>query len=381
METLALITGTRAEYGLLAPICEACRSSGIDAEFLVTGMHLESEFGNTAAEIETAGHPIRARVPMHVPGGTPRAYGRSIGVGVAGMVEALDDWGPDGVLVLGDRTEAFAGAVAGAALGLTVIHVHGGERTRGGLDESLRHAITKLAHVHFTATPKSRERVVRMGEPEEHVHAVGAPGLDTLLREPRPTRQELATELGCPLPSHYWLLLQHSVSTDWELAREEIETTLDALCRTGQPIIAIEPNSDPGGDAVRAGLNEATLDSSLTRFPSVTRRQYLGLLEHATALVGNSSSGLLEAPSLGTPVVNVGTRQDGRERGLNVIDAPADASAIARALARCREDQPFLSQCDRRENPYGDGGSSERIAAQLKSWIPDPARIQKQITY
>lgn len=381
MDTVAVVTGTRAEYGLLSPVVDACRARGIDAEYLVTGMHLEPAFGHTVREIEAGPVPIRARVPMHVPGDSPLANARSIARGVDGIAEALDAWQPDVVLVLGDRTEAFAATVAGAALDRVVAHLHGGERTRGGLDESMRHAITKLAHLHFTATDASRDRVLRLGEPEDRVFTVGAPGLDRLLGVSRPDRATLSAELGVEVPARFWLLLQHSVSTDWDTAGSEIEMTIAALRATDIPVIVIEPNSDPGGDRIRRALTSAAERHGWLTFASLERHQYLGLMEQAMAIVGNSSSAILEAPSLGTPAVNVGRRQEGRERGSNVIDVAFEVGAIQDALGRCRHDDAFLERCRRRENPYGDGRASERIATILAELTPDRALLRKQITH
>lgn len=381
MDTVAVVTGTRAEYGLLSPVVDACRARGLDAEYLVTGMHLESAFGHTVREIEAGSVPIRARIPMHVPGDSPLANARSIARGIDGIAEALDAWKPDVVLVLGDRTEAFAAAVAAAALDRVVAHLHGGERTRGGLDESMRHAITKLAHLHFTATEASRERVLRLGEPEDRVFTVGAPGLDRLLDIPRPDRATLSAELGVEIPNRYWLLLQHSVSTDWDTAANEIELTMNALHATDLPVIAIEPNSDPGGDRIRRAIASAVDRHGWLSFASLERHQYLGLMERATAIVGNSSSAIIEAPSLGTPAVNIGLRQEGRERGNNVLDVPFELGAIRDALDRCRHDRAFLECCRRRENPYGDGRASERVATLLAELTPDRSLLRKQITH
>src|SRR3981081_3867346 len=214
MVKICVITGTRAEYGLLRPVMRAIQSSAhCELRLIVAGMHLSHEFGDTYLEIETDGFHADARVDMTFSGDSHAATAKAIGIGIYGMTQALESMDADVVLILGDRTEAFAGAVSGAAMNKIVAHIHGGEVTRGGLDESLRHAITKLAHIHFVTTEVSRQRVLRLGESPENVFLTGAPGLDSILNQARYGSEELSRRLGIGLPRPRILLGQHSLST------------------------------------------------------------------------------------------------------------------------------------------------------------------------
>lgn len=378
---VCVVTGTRAEYGLLRPVMEAVRIEGLDLRVIATGMHLLPEFGETYHEIERDGFRIDARVDMGLPGDTPSAMAKSIGVGICGMTQALEGIASDAVLVLGDRVEAFAGAVAGAGSNLLVAHLHGGERTRGGLDESMRHAITKLAHLHLAATERSRERILRMGENPDWVHTVGAPGLDPVLNGKPLDRGELERRLGFPLQKPLVLAVQHPVSTDCDQAAFQITETLEALKSLGHQTLWIYPNSDAGGRRMIEVLESHRAEPWLRLFANLDHVIYLGLLRHADVLIGNSSSGIIEAPSFRLPAVNIGSRQDGRERSANVLDAGYDRNEILACVRRALSDPEFRRQVQSCVNPYGDGKTGPRVAGILRREEISPARLQKQITY
>lgn len=381
LRSVCVVTGTRAEFGLLRPVCEAIRASGLELRLLVAGMHLAPRFGDTVRDIEAAGFAIDGRIEMTPEEDTHAAMALSIGTGICGMVRAMDRLHADAVLILGDRVEAFAGAVSGAALGRAVAHIHGGERTRGGLDESLRHAITKVAHLHFVATEACRERVIKMGERPDRVYAVGAPGLDTILGASLPSRADLSQRLGFPLPESYLFLVLHPVTTEAADAALQMRELLEGAKGTGLPAIAAYPNADAGGRTMIDVLEGCRAEPWLRVFPSLDHRTYLALLRDAAALVGNTSSGIIEAASFHVPVVNIGSRQDGRERSTNVIDAPHDRAAIRKAVERALTDAEFRAQVQRCVNPYGDGRASERIVETLRSIELTRDLLQKQITY
>ncbi len=382
MPRICVVTGSRSEYGLLRPVLQAIQySARCELRLVVAGMHLAHEFGNTYREIEEDGFAIDARVDMTLSGDSHAAMAKGIGIGIHGMAQALETLNPDIVLVLGDRTEAFAAAVAGAALNKIVAHIHGGEVTRGGLDESMRHAITKLAHIHFVATECSRQRVLRLGEQKEHVIVTGAPGLDSVLGQQLYSREELARRLEIPLSHPLILLVQHAVSTTADDAAEEMSETLAALAELGHPTIAIYPNCDPGGRRAVDQLRAGEFADWLHVFPSFDHKTYLSLLAASDVMVGNSSSGIMEAAALHVPVVNIGTRQHGRERSAGVLDVPHEQVAIRDAIRHALEAKDFREQVRRAGSVYGDGQASRRVVEYLSSLRLGPDLVQKQITY
>jgi UDP-N-acetylglucosamine 2-epimerase (non-hydrolysing)/GDP/UDP-N,N'-diacetylbacillosamine 2-epimerase (hydrolysing) len=381
IRSVCVVSGTRAEYGLLKPVLEAIQGAGLRLHLIVAGMHLAPEFGDTFRVIERDGFRIDARIDMTLAGDTNAAMAKSIGIGIYGMSQAIESIDPDVVFVPSDRVEGFAGAVSGAALGKLVAHVHGGERSRGGLDESMRHAITKLAHLHFAATEQSRERVIRMGERPDLVYTVGAPALDVISSTKLAARAELEQSLGFPLQQTFILMVQHSVSTQAEEAEFQAEQTIQALKDFRVQTIVLYPNSDAGGRAIIKVIRKYGSEPWLHSFPSLDHATYLSLLEKAALLVGNSSSGIIEAPSFHLPVVNIGIRQQGRERSTNVLDVEHDKSAISKALRYALTDEQFKRTAGSCVNPYGDGRAARRIAEVLSRTQMSPEIIQKQITY
>ena len=347
---------------------------------VVAGMHLAPEFGDTVREIEADGWPIEARVPMSDGRDSAAATARGLGLGLAAMADVFERLAPDIVMVLGDRVEAFAAAAAAGASNRGVAHIHGGDVTRGGIDESMRHAITKLAHLHFAATERSRERIVRMGEDPDRVFVVGAPGLDSIRTLAPLSLADVGRALGIALERPYVVLVQHPVSTRPDAAAREIEETLEALSASGRRTICIYPNADAGGRRMIAAIERHRGEPWLVVLPNAEHDLYLNLLRHADALVGNSSSGIIEAGMFHLPVVNVGERQHGRERGANVVDAPPERDAIKAVLQQVTRPE-FAAVAASAANPYGDGHASERIAATLAKTRVSPALLQKQLTY
>jgi GDP/UDP-N,N'-diacetylbacillosamine 2-epimerase (hydrolysing) len=382
MSRICVITGTRAEYGLLRPVMRAIQNSDqCELRLIVAGMHLSHEFGDTYIEIENDGFHIDARVDMTFGGDSHAATAKGIGIGIYGMTQALEGLDADVVLILGDRTEAFAGAVSGAAMNRIVAHIHGGEVTRGGLDESLRHAITKLAHIHFVATEASRQRVLRLGEAPETVFLTGAPGLDSILNQTRHNSDELSRRLGIVLRRPRILLVQHSVSTSADTAAPEMAESLAALAELGHQTIVIYPNCDAGGRRVIDQLRAVGAAPWLHVFRNLDHTTYLSLLAGIDVLVGNSSSGIIEAPALQIPVVNVGPRQHSRERSAGILDVPHERAAIKHAIEIALQDAQFRARVRRSTSVYGDGYASRRIVEVLQSLPSTPELLQKQLTY
>lgn len=383
MKKIAVVTGTRAEYGILEPVLKAIQArKGLKLLLVVTGMHLSHEFGYTVSEIEKDGFEISARVDMLPKADTVRAMAESVGQGIIGMAQAWEQLTPDIILVLGDRTEPLAAAISGAYMNIPIAHIHGGDSSKGGLDEYARHAITKFSHIHFPATQKSAERIIKMGEDEWRVHQVGSPALDVILNEQLIPSEKIINKFGIDTSKPLILLVQHPVTTEPDKAGEQMTETLEAVMSFGYPIILLYPNADAGGRRIIEVIKDYEMRYNLIRtFKSLPRREYLSLMKTASVLVGNSSSGMIDAPSFGLPVVNIGCRQEGRERGNNVIDVGHNRKEIIAAVKRALTDKRFLKMVNQCHNPYGDGKASLRIAEILDNLDVSPKLLQKKITY
>ena len=381
MRTVCVVTGTRAEYGILRPVMRAIEASAnLRLQVFVTGMHLEKRHGETIAEVRRD-FEIAASMPMSPEVDTGPCVGKALGQGIAGMVEQFERLKPDVVMVLGDRVEALAGALAGLFCGGCVAHVHGGEVTRGGYDEVMRHAITKLAHLHFAATEQSMERIIRMGERAENVFLVGAPGLDEALAGPSLEKEELAARLDVDLDGTVILVVQHPVSTRPDDAGAEMTETMEAVLDGDATVVVVYPNNDPGGRRMIEVIRGYEGRANVRTFPNIARTEFLSLLRYVVVLVGNSSSGIIEAPSFALPVVNVGERQAGRERAANVIDVAPRRRDIRVAVRKCLHDKDFRQSLAGMENPWGDGHAAERIVEILETVSIDHELLQKQLTH
>lgn len=361
---ICVVTGSRAEYGLLYWVLHELREAAdIELQLVATGMHLAPEFGSTVREIEKDGFHVDRRVEMLLSSDTPTGVSKSIALGVIGMSDALEQLAPDLVLVLGDRFEILAAVQACLVHTIPVAHIAGGDVTEGAFDESIRHAITKMAHVHFVTNELSARRVRQLGEDPRRVHVVGSPGLDHLRRRPLLDRAVLEQALGAPLGERNLLVTFHPVtlSGDSEAQFAELLAALDTLPDT--TIWFTRPNADTGGRALSAALDAwSTPRSNRVRVhASLGQLRYLSLMAQVDAVVGNSSSGLYEAPSFGIATVDIGDRQRGRLRGPSVLNCPPERDAIASAIARA-----VGLDCTGAINPYGDGRSAERIVALLR---------------
>ncbi|WP_167772584.1 UDP-N-acetylglucosamine 2-epimerase [Ramlibacter henchirensis] len=363
MRRIAYLTGTRADFGLMVSTLRRLQAMpGVEVSTFVTGMHLSAAYGDTVREVEASGLPIAASVPVNIDERTPEAMANAIGDTVQGLTRALAVHRPDLLLLLGDRGEMLAGAIAALHLGIPIAHLHGGERS-GTVDEPVRHAITKLSHLHLVASEESRDRVIRMGELPEHVHVVGAPGLDEIVGRKPSAREALLHRLGLPAGARYALVLFHPVVQEAGDAgaqtRALLQAVRDEVLSQGLHAVWLAPNADAGSGAIVQEMQRATGDR-LHCLTHVPRADYLDALEGAELLAGNSSSGIIEAASFGTPVVNVGTRQRLRQRNANTIDCGTDTAQIAAALREAVGHGRYS-----RENVYGDGRAGERIAELL----------------
>lgn len=358
MRKIAVITGTRAEYGIFKPILKKIRESEeLTLSLIVTGMHMLEEFGYTVEEIEKDGFTIDVKIPGLYTKDTKLDMAKSVGEGVITIAEALERISPDILLLLGDRGEMFAGAVAATYLNIGIAHLHGGEIS-GSIDGVVRHAITKLAHIHLPATEESARRIIKMGEDPAHVIVVGAPGLDSVFTAPLVSPEALSKKYGFTLDSPLLLVVQHPVATEFESAPSQMRETLEAVKALDMQAIVIYPNADAGGRKMIEVIKEYA--TFVKTYRSIPHTDYLSLMKIAHVLVGNSSSGIIEAPSFKLPVVNIGTRQDGRERAENVIEVSYDREEIKKGIEKALS-QPFRERVQSCINPYGDGKASSRI--------------------
>lgn len=376
-QRICVVTGSRAEYGLLYWVLHDLRTdSGVELQIIATGMHLAPEHGLTVREIEADGFTVTRRVEMLLSSDSPGGVAKSVGLGVIGLSDALAALRPDVVVVLGDRFEILAAAQACLIHKIPLAHIAGGDVTEGAFDESIRHAITKMAHVHFVTNEEAASRVRQMGEDPTRVYVVGSPGLDHLRRRSLLSRAELEAALGAPLGEKNLLVTFHPVTLDEDEGMGELEALLGALATTESDtqIWFTRPNADTGGRAMAAKLDAfAGRHAGRTRvYTSLGQLHYLSLMAQVDAVVGNSSSGLYEAPSFGIATVNVGDRQRGRLAAASVLHCKAEQGAIADTLKRA-----FSLDCTGVVNPYGDGYSASRIVRALRALPPAAALLRK----
>jgi GDP/UDP-N,N'-diacetylbacillosamine 2-epimerase (hydrolysing) len=370
------VTGTRADFGLMASTLQRiAEHPDLELQIAVTAMHLSTSYGLTVRDIEALGLPIVGRIPTNVRDRTPAAMAQAIGEAVIGLTEVLKQASPDLVLLIGDRGEMLAGAIAALHLGIPIVHLHGGERS-GTVDEPVRHAITKLSHWHFVATQESRDRVIRLGERPESVWITGAPSLDDLAAQGAKPRVEVLFELGLSPDAQFLMVVFHPVvqeMNDAERQTTALAEALDDVIRESRThVVWLEPNADAGSAQILTAIDAISSDR-LHRVTHLPRPLYVAALRHAKALAGNSSSGIIEAASFGTPVVNIGNRQRSRERNLNTLDCTADRTAIAAALRQALAHGPYSPA-----NRYGDGHAGERIV-QLLATLPISAELLDKI--
>jgi GDP/UDP-N,N'-diacetylbacillosamine 2-epimerase (hydrolysing) len=374
------VTGTRADFGLMAStLRQIAQHPQLQLQVAVTGMHLSPAYGLTVREIEAGGFDIVACVPTPVEERTPAAMSEGIGQAIVGLTRALAEAKPDLLVVIGDRGEMLAAAIAALHLGVPVVHLHGGERS-GTIDEPVRHAITKLSHWHFVATEESRERVVRMGERADHVWITGAPSLDGLQPFIDTPRGEVLRALGLPDDARYLLVLFHPVvqeGSSMHAQTLELARALhDVAAPRGLHIVWLAPNADAGSADILQALDDGAGLSHLHRITHLERPLFVAALKQAEALVGNSSAGIIESATVGTPVVNVGSRQNARERNANTRDCACTQDAIRTALQQQLAHGPYPSA-----NRYGDGSAGQRIAQLLATLPITPDLLDKVNTY
>jgi UDP-N-acetylglucosamine 2-epimerase (non-hydrolysing)/GDP/UDP-N,N'-diacetylbacillosamine 2-epimerase (hydrolysing) len=374
---IGVVTTSRADYShLYWPLRQLADHPEIELGVLALGPHLSPQFGNTIQEIERDGFPIKARIECLLSSDTDTGMAKTIGVAILGLADALTAWRPDLLLLIADRYEMLAPAATALALRIPIAHIEGGEVSQGAIDDAVRNALTKLAHIHFTSTETARLRVIAMGEEPGRVHRAGAPSLDHLRRSRLLDRAALESKLGLSLIQPAIVAAWHPV-TILRDTNAEADTFFAALAQAPGQIIFVYPNSDAGSFALIDRARSFAASRAHTHvFVNLDAVTYWSLLSHADALAGNSSSGIMEAASFALPVVNVGIRQQGRERARNVIDVPAEAAAIRAAIERALN-PAFRRDLAGMTNPYGEGVAAGIIASVLAS-IPLDGLLIKQ---
>lgn len=367
MRTICVVTVARSDYGIYLPVLRRIQSdSELRLHLIVSGAHLAPEFGMTVNAIQADGFEVNERVEMLLASDSPEGIAKSMGIGVMGFAQSFARFRPDILMVLGDRFEMHAAALAALPFNIPVAHIHGGEVTQGAMDDALRHSITKLSHLHFVSTPEYARRVAQLGEEAWRITVSGAPSLDNLNSMVLPTREQLEAQFGFSLDPAPLLVTFHPVTLEFEQTEWQVSELMAALDRLDMPVIFTMPNADTRNGIIRQHIAEYLLThSSAWSVENFGTPNYFGVMQFAAAMVGNSSSGIIEALSFKLPVVNIGTRQDGRVRAINVIDVGYTSDEIV-AGVRHAIAPAFRQDLLSGANPHGDGHAAERIVAGLR---------------
>lgn len=378
---ICVITGTRAEYGLLRWVMQGIKDDpGLTLQLIATGMHLSPEFGLTYREIEQDGFRIDRKVEMLTSSDTPVGIAKSMGLGMIGFADALNELKPDLIVVLGDRFEIFAAVSAALVACIPVAHLHGGETTEGAFDEALRHSITKMSHLHFVAAEKYRQRVIQLGEQPERVFLVGGLGIDNIKRLELLDRAELEASLNFKLGKKNLLVTFHPATLETATAVEQMTELLAALAELKDTqLIFTMPNADTGGRTLTGMVEQFVAQHANARaYTSLGQLRYLSCIAHVDGVVGNSSSGLAEVPSFNKGTINIGDRQRGRLQAASVLNCEPSRRNIAAALKELYS-SGFQANLSQVRNPYGEGGASDKVVASIKHYAIDG--LAKKVFY
>lgn len=372
---------SRATYGYAKNVMNAMKDyPELELVTLVTGMHLVPELGNSIDLIEQDGFPVTAKIPLHGGDESRGAWSKALGTGIEGFANVYEELKPDIILLSGDRIETFGCCVTAAYMGMPIAHIQAGDKS-GHIDDSARHAIGKFTHIHLASCEDSADRLRKMGEQDFRIFNVGAPQLDNIVdKDYRADFVEVNGQI-MDLSKPYVLMVQHPVMAELNEAGEQARATLEACARSGLPVYIIYPNSDLGYKQIIKGIEESRASGQFNVLENVEREAYLKLLANAAVLVGNSSSGILEAPSFRIPVVNIGNRQRGRPQAENLLNCGYSTSEIAATIDKALNDGVYREAAARALNPYGDGQSAPRICEILRDIPLDQKLIDKECTY
>lgn len=381
MKKIVILTATRAEYGLLKAVMTGLLADPFyDIRIAVTGMHLSPEFGMTVKEIESDGLPIDKKIEIVLSSDTPVALSKSMGLAMISFSEYFEECKPDALMALGDRYETLAVCCAAMNARIPIFHLYGGEATEGLIDEAIRHSITKMSYLHFTSTETYRKRVIQMGEDPARVFHVGAMGVENALNVDKMSVAELEDSLGFKLGKNYAVGTFHPVTLESATAQTKTMSLLSALDRhSGLTYLFTKANSDTDGRIINTLLEEySRTHENLHVVDSIGMKRYLNAIRNARFVIGNSSSGLVEAPSFHIPTINIGDRQLGRISGETVIDCEPNTESIRCAIDTVLSSE-FRDKIQEARNPYGDGNTSEKIMAVIKDFFTnDKIHIKKK---
>lgn len=377
------VTGIRSEYDIMSSVFKAIEEHPqLALELIVTGAHLADSYGYTIKDIRNDGFKIADEIESLVNGDMLSSRVKGLAIQLQGMVQTVVRVKPDFLLVLGDREEAMSTALIGVYMNIPVAHIAGGDRVIGNVDDQVRHAVTKLAHIHFVTNQESYERVISMGEQPFRVFNTGNPGLDRLVKVKELSYEQLSERLGFELKKGepFILLIQHVISTEVEQAYFQMKETLEVVKELGIKTIISYPNSDAGGQQMIKAISEYSHLHNLYVAKNIPRLEFVNIMRKASCMLGNSSAGIMEAPLLRLPVVNVGNRQKGRLHAENVQFVPHDKNAICMAIKKAIYDKEYRARVAKCFNPYGDGKSSEKIANILASIPINEKLLVKDVT-
>jgi GDP/UDP-N,N'-diacetylbacillosamine 2-epimerase (hydrolysing) len=377
---ITVTTGTRADYGLLRPVLnEISSSKKLDLHLLVTGMHLSKKYGLTIDEIKKDGFHISSIVSTIPKDDSKYIMSKTLGESIIKFSKIFKNIKPDINVILGDRDEMLASALAAYHMNIPNAHIHGGERS-GGIDEYTRHAITKISNIHFAPTKKSKKRILKMGENSKFVFFTGSPAIDEVIHNKITQKKLLEDKYGFKFTGNEILFIQHSVTTQVEQTKKQIQNILKAFHKVNKPIIAISPNSDPGNNEIFKQLKSFSKShDSFKIFKSLPRSDYLGMLKYCNILVGNSSSGIIEASYFRIPVVNIGERQKNREKGKNIFDVKGNSSNLIYDMII--KTQKIKKSDLSKLRIFGNGDSSKKITKYLENIKITSNLIEKQLSY
>ena len=380
--SVCVVTGSRAEYGLLYWLMKEIQTAkDLELQIIATGMHISPEFGNTYRQIEQDGFKIDKKVEMLLSSDSEVGITKSMGLGLIGFADAIDNLKPDLIIVLGDRFEIFSAVSAAMIAKIPVAHLHGGEATEGAFDESIRHSITKMSHLHFTATEEYKKRVIQLGEQPERVFNVGAVGVDNIKKLTLLSREEFEKSIDFSLAQRNLLITFHPVTLENATAREQFTNILQAVDKqVDTHLIFTKANADTNGKVINQMIDEyVTLHpEKAIAFTSLGQLRYLSALQYVDGVVGNSSSGLVEVPSFKICTINIGDRQRGRIKADSVIDCDTSVESIQSSLNKLFSPL-FQEQLQQIKNPYGNGGASKKIVEIIRIFSLD--RVLKKRFY
>ena len=383
MKKILVVTGTRAEYGLLYwTMKEIQKDKDLQLQLIVTGSHLSEEYGYTVEQIKKDGFKIDEEIDMLIESNKKSAIVKSMGLEMIQMAQAFDRLKPDILLILGDRYETFVAATCAMMMNVAIAHMNGGESTEGAIDEQIRHAITKMAHIHFAGAEYYRERIIKMGEESWRVHNVGQAGIENIKRLRLLTKTELEYELGIKLDKKVFLITYHPVTLGVQDIENQMENLLKAISEFDAKYIFTYPNADYGNKIIIDKINEFRQNhDNVYVFYSLGQVKYLSLMKYTDVMIGNSSSGIIESPSFKLPVVNIGDRQKGRLRNKNIIDVGNNEIEIIEGINKALYNKQFINSLNDLENVYGDGTTSEKVVKILKTIEINEKLLHKKLDY